>query len=156
MFGSRPEKNDPEIDKLNFWFTLIGPLTINPEKMYFRRKSIFYNIDGPSSNHYYYKLRVQVSSLFVILCIKLNHRILPNIFACHLLQTELKIRKRNMKLRQFTLCILSFCLISHEFKIMSTQNEACTFGPKSPKGSSKGGFYSERADAFIISPNRQT
>ena len=25
MFGSRPEKNDPEIDKLNFWFTLIGP-----------------------------------------------------------------------------------------------------------------------------------
>ena len=109
-------------------------LTINPEKMYFRRKSIFYNIDGPSSNHYYYKLRVQASSLFGILCIKLNHRILPNIFACHLLQTELKIRKRKMKLRQFTLCILSFCLISHEFEIMSTQNEACTFGPKSPKG----------------------
>ena len=26
MFGSRPEKNDLEIDKLNFWFTLIGPL----------------------------------------------------------------------------------------------------------------------------------
>ena len=26
MFGSRPEKNDPEIDKMNFWFTLIGPL----------------------------------------------------------------------------------------------------------------------------------
>ena len=27
MFGSRPEKNDPEIDKMNFWFTLIGPLS---------------------------------------------------------------------------------------------------------------------------------
>ena len=26
MFGSRPEKNDPEIDKLNFWFILIGPI----------------------------------------------------------------------------------------------------------------------------------
>ena len=26
MFGSRPEKNDPEIDKMNFWFTLIGPV----------------------------------------------------------------------------------------------------------------------------------
>ena len=28
MFGSRPEKNDPEIDKLNFWFTLIGPASV--------------------------------------------------------------------------------------------------------------------------------
>ena len=27
MFGSRPEKNDPEIDKLNSRFTLIGPIT---------------------------------------------------------------------------------------------------------------------------------
>ena len=29
MFGSRPEKNDPEIDKLNSWFTLIGPFTVS-------------------------------------------------------------------------------------------------------------------------------
>ena len=26
MFGSRPKKIDPEIDKLIFWFTLIGPI----------------------------------------------------------------------------------------------------------------------------------
>jgi hypothetical protein len=28
MFGADPPKNDPEIDKLNFWFTLIGPPSI--------------------------------------------------------------------------------------------------------------------------------
>ena len=31
----RPEKNDPKIDKLNFWFTLIGPVSSfkKPAKM---------------------------------------------------------------------------------------------------------------------------
>ena len=27
-FGTDPRKNDPEIDKLNSWFNLIGPLSI--------------------------------------------------------------------------------------------------------------------------------
>ena len=44
MFGSRPEKNDPEIDKLNFWFTLIGPLRLRLQVGRLLKMSTFYKL----------------------------------------------------------------------------------------------------------------
>ena len=62
IFGSRPEKNDPEIDKLNFWSTLIGLLYTDKSKV----KSVAFSEYMNFKPYYYKKIQKKQSCIFLV------------------------------------------------------------------------------------------